>query len=271
MKLSMAQMSMSREMDSNFDKTKKFIEKAAASDLLFFPEIQLTPFFPQYRSSELQQALGVRPQDFLMTMSDPRIVEIQRLAAAEHLFVSPNFFIYTAGKPYDMSLMIDADGRLQGTAKMVHILNAPGFWEQDYYTPSDEGFPVFDTPFGRIGIVICFDRHLPESIRTAALKGAELVIVPTANLASEPMDLFEWEMRVQAFQNNIFIAMCNRTGKEGDAEFCGASLVIGPSGELIAKAGRGEELVTAEIDLSEAARARKARPYITLRRPEWYR
>ena len=65
---------------------------------------------------------------------------------------------------------------------MVHIAQAKQFYEQDYYTPSDTGFKVFDTPFGKVGIVICYDRHLPESIRTCTLKGADLIIVPTAKL-----------------------------------------------------------------------------------------
>ena len=75
-------------------------------------------------------------------------------------------------------------------------------------TPSEDGFKVFDTPFGKVGIVICFDRHLPESIRTCTLKGAQLIIIPTANTLAEPLEMFEWELRVQAFQNNVFVAMC---------------------------------------------------------------
>ena len=86
--------------------------------------------------------------------------------------------------------------------------------ECDYYTPSEEGFQVFTTEFGKIGIVICFDRHLPESIRSCAAQGADLVIVPTANTKAEPLEMFEWEMRVQAYQNQTFVAMCNRVGKE---------------------------------------------------------
>ena len=98
---------------------------------------------------------------------------------------------------------------------MVHVFQAPQFYEVDYYTPSEDGFKVFDMPFGRVGIVICFDRHLPESIRTCSLLGAALVIVPTANCKAEPMELFEWEIRVQAMQNSVFVAMCNRVGLEG--------------------------------------------------------
>ena len=155
-------------------------------------------------------------------------------------------------------------------AKMVHIAQAENFYEQDYYTPSDDGFKVFDTNFGKVGIVICYDRHLPESIRTCVLMGAELVIIPTANLTTEPMEMFEWEIRVQAMQNSVFIAMCNRVGTEGKLTFAGESIVCDPNGNVVAKAGAEETLLTCDIDLSKATRFRKAKPYFATRRKEFY-
>lgn len=156
------------------------------------------------------------------------------------------------------------------SAKMVHILNADKFFELDYYTPSQDGFKVFDTEFGKVGIVICFDRHLPESIRTCALKGADLIIIPTANHTGEPLDMFEWEIRVQAMQNQVFIAMCNRVGSEGDVTFAGESLIVHPSGDLLFKADGREQLITWNLDLSESADWKKRRPFLSLRRPELY-
>ena len=154
---------------------------------------------------------------------------------------------------------------------MVHIMQAAQFYERDYYTPSEDGFLVFDTPHGRVGIVICFDRHLPESIRTCALKGADLVIIPTANTKSEPMELFEWEIRVQAMQNQIFVAMCNRVGREDGMDFAGESLIVHPSGDVICKADDREQLIVQELDLAEARLWREhKRPYLRQRRPECY-
>jgi predicted amidohydrolase len=149
-------------------------------------------------------------------------------------------------------------------------MQAKRFYECDYYTPSDDGFKVYNTPFGKIGIVICFDRHLPESIRACALAGAQLIIVPTANTKDEPSEMFEWEMRVQAFQNNVFIAMCNRVGIEGDMEFCGNSIVIDPDGNVILKSDEKEGLLETEINLSDADASRLRRPYIKTRRAQWY-
>ena len=97
-------------------------------------------------------------------------------------------------RAYDASLLMDKDGLIVGIQKMVHVAQAELFYEQDYYLPSDDGFHVWDTPFGKIGIVVCFDRYYPEIIRTEALMGADCILVPTVNTKKEPMELFEQEI-----------------------------------------------------------------------------
>ena len=97
----------------------------------------------------------------------------------------PNLYLLENDRTYDASIFIDKNGEVKGTQKMVHIAQAEQFYEQDYYTPSDEGFKVFDTEFGKIGIVVCFDRHYPESIRTEVLRGAELILIPTVNTKAD--------------------------------------------------------------------------------------
>lgn len=100
--------------------------------------------------------------------------------------------------------------------------------------------------------------------------GTELIIIPTANLTCEPLEMFELEVRVQAMQNSVFIAMCNRVGTEGNLTFAGESIICDPNGNVIAKAGADETLLTCDIDLSEAARTRNAKPYFATRRKEFY-
>ena len=95
---------------------------------------------------------------------------------------------------------------------------------------------MYNTLFGKAGILICFDSNLPESIKTCALKGADLVIVPTANIKAELVEMFKWEMRAQAMQNNVFIDMCNRVGTGGEITFAGESIVIDPDRNVIIKA-----------------------------------
>lgn len=84
----------------------------------------------------------------------------------------PNLYLREGDRLFDASLLIGSDGGLQGVSKMVHIAQSPGFYEQSYYTPSDTGFRVYDTPLGSIGIVVCFDRHFPESIRETTISAA---------------------------------------------------------------------------------------------------
>ena len=264
MKIALCQMQMSQSMELNRQKALEQIAQAAhaGARLIVFPEVQLTPFFPQY---EGRDASG-----YAVGWDSPVIRQFCDACRENGIFASPNFYIEKDGKRYDMSLLIDDQGTLLGEQKMVHIAQAACFYEQDYYTPSEEGFRVFDTAIGKIGVVVCFDRHYPESIRTSALKGAELVLVPTANTKDEPSELFQWEVKIQAFQNSAYVAMCNRVGLEGQMDFCGESIVADYNGDTVALAGDGETLLFAEVDLPAAAAARQRKPYTSLRRPELY-
>ena len=203
-------------------------------------------------------------------MDNDALVRLCQKAREHRYYLSPNVYLESEGARYDTSLWISPEGKIRDTAKMVHIAQNENFYEQDYYTLAEDGFKVFATPFGKIGIVICFDRHMPESIRTCAKKGADLIIVPTANTKAEPMEMFEWEMRVQAMQNQVFIAMCNRVGTEDKMQFAGESIVIDPRGKVLAKADDREQLLVCDIDLQEVKKVRSSLDYLSLRRPEQY-
>lgn len=129
---------------------------------------------------------------------------------------------------------------------------------------------MFETEFGKIGIVVCFDRHYPESIRTEALKGANLILIPIVNTKAEPSEMFEWELRVQAFQSSVAIAMCNRVGVEGEMFFSGESIVVDENGNVIKKADDAEQILYAEIDLEKSEKVRAQRLYTQFRRTEFY-
>ncbi|OUM59127.1 hypothetical protein PIROE2DRAFT_63972 [Piromyces sp. E2] len=260
----MAQMKMSSSIEENFEKTIKFMNEAAEknADIICFPEIQLTPFFPQYQGKDVTS--------YVIDIESDYIKRIGLLCQKLKLHAAPNFYIEENGKRYDMTLLIDDNGIIIGKQKMVHIAQCEKFYEQDYYTPSEEGFQVFDTRFGKIGIVVCFDRYYPESIRTEVLRGAELIIIPTANFKDEPSELFQWEVKIQAFQNSVNIAMCNRVGIEDQMEFSGESIVADYNGESLAVAGDKEELIITQINLSEATNERKRKPYTSLRRKDLY-
>ena len=264
MKLALVQPVLVEDMKTNLANALISMEQAAANgaNVVCFPEIQLSPFFPQYA--------GKDAKSYALTLDSETVQQIQQKCAALKVMAFPNIYLEQEGKYFDATLAIDETGKVLGSGKMVHIAQVPCFYEQDYYEPSDTGFQVFPTPYGNIGIVVCFDRHYPESIRTCVLKGADLIIIPTANTKAEPTELFEWELRVPAMQNGVFIAMCNRTGLEGDMDFCGESIVVDPNGEVVAKADDQAQILYADINLTHTQEARNNRPYLPLRRPDLY-
>lgn len=264
MRLALIQMSNSGSIESNMKKSINTIEEAASqgADLVLFPEVQLTEFFPQYPGQDVRKYQIPLDSDIIRRFCDA--------CRENHIMAVPNIYLMENDRPYDASILINKSGNILGIQKMVHIAQADKFFEQDYYTPSDDGFKVFETEFGKIGIVVCFDRHYPESIRTEALKGAELILIPTVNTKAEPSEMFEWELRVQAFQNSTIIAMCNRVGTEGDMDFSGESIVVDANGNVIAKADDKEQILYVDIEPKAASAIRAARPYTQLRRTEFY-
>lgn len=264
MRIAMAQYALGEIEKTNLETAISFIRQAAEAGarLVLFPELCLSSFFPQYEGGD---ASG-----HLVDFEDERLLAFQDASKECDIWSVPNLYFGTEGGRFDASFMIAPNGRIAGISKMVHIAQAPGFYEQDYYTPSDTGFHVYDTPFGRIGIVICFDRHFPESIRTCVLRGAQLILIPTANTMNEPREMFEWEMRVAARQNGIWIAMCNRVGVEGSTEFCGESIIVTPEGDVLEKADEKERLVVVDLELSMVGKAWQRHTYLDLLRPNLY-
>lgn len=249
-------MKMCESVTENLTQTVAYMRQAknSGADLVFFPELQLSPFFPKYEKKNADR--------YLLTLDSKEIKTIRRVCNELGIWASPNIYLSLGGRRYDASLMINDKGEIVGISKMVHIYQAEHFYEKDYYMPSDDGFKVYDTPFGKIGIVICFDRHIPESVRMCATQGAQLIIIPTANLTTENQELFEWEVRVQAYQNLVYIAMCNRVGKEDDLIFCGRSILASPDGEKVFMADYKEQLITLDVDLRGVQKVRDARPWI---------
>lgn len=264
MRIALAQMSNRGSVSENLDRSIALIEEAAENkaDLILFPEVQLTEFFPQYENRDVSE--------YRLNIESEEVIKMRNVCREKHIMAVPNIYLEENGKSFDASILIDENGSIQGIQKMVHVAQAVYFYEQDYYTPSDDGFKVFDTKYGRIGIVVCFDRHYPESIRIESLMGADLILIPTVNTTAEPSEMFEWELRVQAFQNSVAVAMCNRVGSEGAMDFSGESIVIDANGNVITKADNKEILLYADIDLSQSKAVRDSRPYTTLRRTKYY-
>lgn len=264
MKIALAQLRLTENIQENLNKAISSMEVAAknGAKLISFPEIQLSPFFPQYNQQDVS--------GYEVSLDSEAIHLIQKKCAELNLVAIPNVYLNEKGRKFDASPVIDSDGQILGVSKMVHIVQAEKFFEKSYYAESDTGFITYDTAVGKIGVVICFDRHYPESIRSCVLAGADLIIIPTANTKDEPLEYFEWELRVPAVQNSVFIAMCNRVGKEDNLDFCGNSIVIDPNGDILVKADDQEQIVYADVEMSIAKKIRAEKPYMKLRRPEMY-
>jgi N-carbamoylputrescine amidase len=262
MRIALVQMRMEADPQRNLEVCLGWLAAAAAqsADLVLFPEGQFGPYFPQFPHQDASR--------YLMALDHPILRAFQDACQEWGLAATANLYWERGQGRYSATALIDRRGEVLGISSKLHIACVPSFFEQHYFSPGQGGFPVYDLGLGRAGVVICYDRHYPESIRACALRGAELILVPTANVTAEDMTMFEWEMRVAAFQNNVFIAMGNRVGQEAEMTFAGASLVVDPDGQLLARAGGDEGLLVVDLDLAHVARSREARPYLALRRPE---
>lgn len=267
MRIALIQQHATRDKAANVERGIANLEAAArgGAQVACFAELAFEWFHPQ------------RPADAdFRTLAEPvsgPLVTAFRLKARElGVVVVLNLFEHDGDRTFDTSPVIDADGSLLGVTRMVHITEYACFHEQGYYTPGDTGAPVYRTRAGNIGVAICYDRHFPEYMRAMAVGGADLVIVPQAGAVDEwPEGLYEAEMRVSAFQNGYYVALCNRVGAEDCLEFAGESFVSAPDGEVIARASRGtDEILFADIDLARTESSHARQLFLKHRRPELY-
>ena len=267
MKIALVQQPASADRDANRVRGLEAVERAASrgAELVCFAELAFETFYPQERATPDKLELAE-------PIPGPTTEMFAEAAKKLGVVLVLNLFERDGDHTFDASPVIDADGTLLGTTRMVHIADYACFHEQGYYAPGDNGAPVYDTRCGKIGVSICYDRHYPEYMRALALRGAELVVVPQAGVVGEwPEGLYEAEMRVAAFQNGYFTALCNRVGPEPQLTFSGESFVCDPSGAVIARAGQGsEEILVCDVDLGQVERSHARRLFMRDRRPELY-
>ena len=267
MRIALVQQKATEDLEANRRKGLEAFRDAAenGADVVCFAELAFEPFYPQRHATPGALAKAE-------PIPGPTTETFSALAKELGVVLVLNLFERAGDKTFDTSPVIDADGTLLGVTRMVHITDYEGFHEAGYYAPGDKGAPVYETSAGRIGVAICYDRHFPEYMRALALAGAEVIVVPQAGSVGEwPDGLYEAELRVAAFQNGVFTALCNRVGAEERLTFSGESFVCSPSGEVIARAGTGTvEIRYADLDLSEVERSHAQRLFLRDRRPELY-
>ena len=192
----------------------------------------------------------------------------------------------TAGLYHNTAVVFERDGTIAGKYRKMHIPDDPAYYEKFYFTPGDLGFEPIDTSVGRLGVLVCWDQWYPEAARLMALRGAEILIYPTA-IGWESSDTPEEQERQReawttvqrghAVANGLPVVTVNRVGKESDPsgatngiQFWGSSFVVGPQGEFLYRAGTEEECVTVDVDMRRCEQVRRWWPFLRDRRIDAY-
>jgi predicted amidohydrolase len=211
---------------------------------------------------------GVRARELAEPADGPsmrRAAEFARQSGIALLYGYPERA--PGGGVYNAALLIDRDGRVLANARKCHLY---GEIDHGMFTPGPGGFATADLDGLRIGILICYDVEFPESVRTLALAGVELVAVPTALM--QPFEIVTRAVvPARAYENQVFLAYANRTGSEGEQTYVGESRVVAPDGADLAVAGRGEELIVAPIEIERLRASRAINTHLENRRVELYR
>ncbi len=274
--VAISQMTCTWDLCRNLDKAEALVRKAAkfGANIVLLQELFETPYFCQEQDEKhFALARSYGDQGLFGRFGD---------LARELQVVLPLSYFERANNTFFNSLaVIDADGQLLDNYRKSHIPNGPGYQEKHYFSPGDTGFKVWQTGFGKIGVGICWDQWFPEAARIMVLKGAEILLYPTA-IGSEPQSpevdsKAHWQMtmRGHAAANVIPVLASNRIGKEvmADSEirFYGTSFVASETGLLVQEADRVSETVLIEtFDLDELAYKRVEWGLFRDRRPELY-
>jgi len=268
MKIALIQQQAKKDYQENLRRGIEAFRKAAeeGADLVAYAELAFLPFLPQVPASPESLARAE-------SIPGPTTDKFSQLAKKYGIVVVLNLFERDGDRTYDASPVIDADGKILGVTRMVHIMDGFGFHEKGYYSPGNNESFVYKTKVGRVGVAICYDRHFPEYMRNLALGGTEIVVVPQAGAAGEwPKGIFEAELQVAAFQNGYYAALVNRVGKEDFLDFAGQSFVVDPYGRMIAQAPERKAFILyAECDFSQIPESPARRFFIQDRRPDFYR
>ena len=228
-------------------------------DLLVFPEAMMTRFDGSVERFCAQA----------QAVDGPFARSVDSAAAADGLWV-----VYTmneknpdGGLPFNTSIVVDSAGVQRTRYRKVHLFDAQGHRESDRMSAGDALMTPLDTPFGMLGLAICYDLRFPEVARAAALAGAELMLFPAA-WVDGPGKVAQWEtlLAARAIENGMFVAGVSSC----DEGRIGNSCVYAPDGALLAAGGSDEQLVTCEIDIADIVRVRTATPSLAHLRPDCY-
>jgi N-carbamoylputrescine amidase len=269
------QMSCSDNLEENFDKTVDYIEQAASqgAEIVCTQELFKSRYFCQVVDSSL---FGLAEEINEQTATMQRLCTLA--ADLKIVIIASLFEKRASGLYHNTAVVIDADGSFLGKYRKNHIPDDPGYYEKYYFTPGDLGYPVFRTRYADVGILICWDQWFPEAARLVAMKGAEIIFIPTA-IGYTPSDTSNVQgsdyneawLTVQqghAVANSCYLAAVNRVGFEGTPEnhfginFWGQSFISNPYGQVLKKASmEKDEILVCPVDLSLVENLRDCLPF----------
>jgi N-carbamoylputrescine amidase len=278
-RVGLIQMSCSADPAGNLAKADARIREAAArgAQILCLQELFRSQYFCREENADLF--------DLAEPIPGPTTETLCRAARdTSTVIVAPVFERRAAGLYHNSAAIIDADGSIAGIYRKMHIPDDPLYYEKFYFTPGDLGFRAFDTRYGRIATLICWDQWYPEGARLAALAGANILFYPTAigwhpaekqQYGASQRDAWRTIQRAHAIANGIWVAAVNRTGYEGPPEhgleFWGSSFLSDPFGIVVAEASvESEEILVSECSVARMEEVRRNWPFLRDRRIDAY-
>ncbi len=275
------QLSMNSNPEENMKNAVSWINKAAkeGAEVICLPELFRSQYFCQEENTKYFSLAETIPGPTTDTLS----AEAKK---NNIVIIAPVFERRAAGVYHNSLVLIDASGEISGLYRKMHIPDDPAYYEKYYFTPGDLGYKSFNTEYGKIGTLICWDQWYPESARLTALKGASILFYPTA-IGWHPhekeehgaVQLESWRtiQRGHAIANGVYVAAVNRAGLEKLSEdsagiqFWGSSFISDPQGIIIAQASENkEEVILGEIDLERIDYVRHNWPFLRDRRIDSY-
>jgi len=268
------QFSCGEDPQENLEKGLRGIAEAATrgARIVCLPELFSTRYFCQ--SEDVAHFQRAEP------IPGPTC-EVLSASAAEHrvALVASLFERRAEGLYHNTAVVFDADGSLRGRYRKMHIPDDPLYHEKFYFTPGDTGFVCLSTRYARVGPLVCWDQWFPEAARLTALRGAQILIYPTAigsledEEAARETQREAWEVvqRGHGIANGVFVVAVNRVGKEGGIDFWGSSFVCDPFGRVLGRAGAAEEeVLVVACDLGLIEETRCGWPFLRDRRIDAY-
>jgi N-carbamoylputrescine amidase len=273
--LGLVQMSCSEDPRANLEKAIERIRAAAqrGAEVVCLQELFRSRYFCQREDHERFRLAEPIP--------GPTTEALASVARAANVVIVASLFEKRAeGLYHNTAAVLDADGRIAGKYRKMHIPDDPLFYEKFYFTPGDLGFRVHETAHGKLGVLICWDQWFPEGARLTALAGAEVIVYPTAigwldgedpAVNESQRDAWETSQRAHAIANGVFVAAVNRVGREDSLTFWGNSFVADPFGRVLARASTDrEETMIVDCDLSKIDETRTHWPFLRDRRIDAY-